>query len=122
ASCWVSAVCAPADTVDDANKAATTVTANAVCFIEASRIQEVVAETVFYSEANQRGSWTIGKLLFCRIYSDRQCLLWVKSRHMRCKMACPLYPQWRHQMRHMECPLWAQRWTFARPRLALSLG
>ena len=28
-----------------------------------------------------------------RARSDLCCPLWVKSRHMRCKNACPLYPQ-----------------------------
>src|SRR5262245_17615207 len=29
------------------------------------------------------------------------CPLWVKSRHVQCKTACPLYSRKRHQMRQM---------------------
>src|SRR5262245_7744557 len=45
-----------------------------------------------------KSSWTV-------VQPELRCPLWVKSRHVRRKTACPLYPGMRHQMRHMDVRL-----------------
>src|SRR5262245_34281737 len=42
------------------------------------------------------------------MHRQQQCPLWVKSRHLRCKRACPLYPRKQtYAVQKQKCLLWA---------------